>query len=149
MDLIVPYEIQKDESGRRVAVALNDLLPGQMVLTEDVPLMSYSADLRSQYDYPEPFISAFCTFIAYMIGHSDSSQVVWNSILEPATGTQAELYRDFARTVKYQRKGEVQPTLLNEKEIDLLASFADAINLSQFLSNGKILIFNDINRFSH
>lgn len=101
MDLRVPYEIREDASGRRVAVACGDLLPGQLIWREDVPLMSYSADLRSRYDYPEPFISALCTFITYMGGHSDSSQVVWESVLEPAAGKQAELYRDFARTVKY------------------------------------------------
>ena len=143
------YEIQENGSGRRVAVALCDLLPGQMVLTEDVPLMSYSADLRSCYDYPEPFISAFCIFITYKEGCSTSSQDIWSTLLEPPSGRQAEVYRRFARTMKYKPQNEDEPRLLNEEEIELLASFATAVDLSQFLLTGQVLIFNDINRFSH
>jgi len=143
------YVIGSTEGKGMIAVAKKDLLPGQMVLKEEVPLMSFSSDIRSQYDYPEPFISAFSIFVTYMEDFSPSSQEVFDSLLEPPSGHLAESYRDFARTMKYKPKNEEEVRVLNPEEVELLASIAGTVNISQFVLPGKVLIFTDINRFKH
>ncbi len=142
------------DSGVRgmVAIATRDIMPGELVVEEKEPLLSFSQADCERYKCNEKNAEfAFAAYNAFVHNLSSEKQQNFMSLYGPTTGVVADRLRKFLQKETHPRQGPDDPlTTLESIDEELMVKAFQVVRFNMFSTiKEDYNVYSEITRFSH
>jgi len=137
------YSIVNDISKGNTAVALKDIMPGELIVRESSPLLHVPKEFRSQSsggDFLEVELAAYIVFANNLT--RDQQEIIL-SLFGPTKGKSADNVRRFvSKSGAYSH--------LTSSELETMVKVLQVVTFNGFeLESGEHAVYAEISRFSH
>ena len=148
MSVSQTYCIVETERRGKIAVAARDILPGELIVQEDKPLLSYTQGFLSQQiacnQNSGMIMAAYNTFVDFL-SPAEKEKVL--TLFGPTKGFNAENVRKAATEMTLSNERNRK---LTEDEIDVFVKVAQVVRLNMFeTGDGDHALYEELTRFSH
>ena len=142
------------DSGERgmVAVATRDIMPGELVMEEKEPLLSFTQADCEHYKCDEPNMEfAFAGYNAFVTSVSPDNQRKIVSLYGPTTDATADYLRKFLHRKAQLRYGpDGNFKTLTPNEVETMVKVFQVVRLNMFATENDVYnVYSEITRFSH
>ncbi len=142
------------DSGVRgmVAIATRDIMPGELVVEEKEPLLSFTQADRERYkNCHEAMDIAFAAYDVFVRNLSTEQRVKFISLYGPTTGAVASNLRKFLNEqakIRYGPEGHFKT--FTPLEVEMMVKVLQVVRLNMFGKEGEdYRVYSEITRFSH
>jgi len=147
MSLNQIYRIVETDERGKIAVAERDILPGELVVKEDKPLLCYTQEFLSQFHCIPSFamvLAAYSTFVSFLTS-AEKEKVL--TLYGPTNGFNAESVRNAAAEMTLSNEGNRK---LTEEELETFVKVSQIMRLNLFQTgDGDYAMYEELTRFSH
>ena len=147
MDPHANYDFVESNDRGIIVVAKKNFLPGELVIEEKGPILSYSNKLLDAHVNAHVPQEKFEYLVAYSVFcdlPSEKKQKVL-SLYGPTDGKYAEGMRTFARSGDFLNKNRI----LADKEVETFVKIASVVRLNMFGNEKDHFIFGEVTRLAH
>jgi len=145
-----PYQIVESLARGKFVIANRDILPGELVLEENEPLMYFTKESVNQREVQVPsdiayFTTACSTFKKLPAFRKRQIE----GLYAPTDKHFADGMRILARNLRFMLPGTTEPQPLSPNDVDIFVKVSALMQYNSFSSQDAHYLFNEISRLSH
>ena len=140
------YKIVKSENRGKIAVAERDILPGELIVSEKVPILHYTKEFLFKFKkYPPQFEIAMASYSTFKNVLSTEAKLKFSTLYGPTTGFWAEELRKFANSMVKKNKED-----MTVDDVEMFVKVGQVVRLNMFgVDEGGQAVFEELTRFAH
>ena len=145
-----PIKIDESLLKGKYVVAQRDIMPGELVMEEKEPILSFSPNSVVNLNDSSDLTSAwFAGFVAVKTLTSPSKLEKILNLFGPVEGLSGENLRGLARTMYMIVPGSTLRKPFSEEDVELFVKVSSILKFNAFQNEGNWLLFDYITRLSH